>query len=127
MLRGLEAFVSSCLPAEGREGGSGLLAVLLQQYWALPEQQQMAQLELAQAAAGRSCAYLRCANVAGLGGPATGDGLGSKRCSKCRAVWYCGTTCSHADWRAGHRHVCSALGAARVAVQVQQTEQHGQA
>jgi hypothetical protein len=31
VLRGLEAFVSSCLPAEGREGGSGLLAVLLQQ------------------------------------------------------------------------------------------------
>ena len=22
-------------------------------------------------------------------------------CSACRAVWYCGTACSHADWRAG--------------------------
>ncbi len=36
-------------------------------------------------------------------------------CSACRAVWYCGTACSHADWRAGHRRVCKALGAARAA------------
>ena len=35
--------------------------------------------------------------------------------SACRAVWYCGTTCSHADWWAGHRRVCKALGAARAA------------
>ena len=35
--------------------------------------------------------------------------------SACRAVWYCGTACSHADWRAGHRRVCKALGAARAA------------
>ena len=34
-------------------------------------------------------------------------------CSACRAVWYCGTACSHADWRAGHRRVCKALGAER--------------
>ena len=34
-------------------------------------------------------------------------------CSACRAVWYCGTACSHADWRAGHRRMCKALGAAR--------------
>ena len=34
-------------------------------------------------------------------------------CSACRAVWYCGTACSHADWRAGHKRVCKALGAAR--------------
>ncbi len=35
-------------------------------------------------------------------------------CSACRAVWYCGTACSHADWReGGHRRVCKALGAAR--------------
>jgi hypothetical protein len=31
-------------------------------------------------------------------------------------AWYCGTACSHADWRAGHRRVCRALGPARVAV-----------
>ena len=36
-------------------------------------------------------------------------------CSVCRAVWYCGTACSHADWRAGHRRVCRALGATRAA------------
>ena len=34
-------------------------------------------------------------------------------CSGCRAVWYCGTACSHADWRAGHKRMCKPLGAAR--------------
>ncbi|KAI3433879.1 hypothetical protein D9Q98_003681 [Chlorella vulgaris] len=72
-------------------------------------------LELAQAAATRKCAYLCCANLAGEGGPAAGQGAGSQRCSKCRVAWYCGTACSHADWRAGHRRVCRALGAARLA------------
>ncbi|PRW60685.1 phosphatidylinositol N-acetylglucosaminyltransferase [Chlorella sorokiniana] len=72
-----------------------------------------AQLALAQAAPTRSCAYLRCANLGGEGGPAAGQGAGSMRCSACRAVWYCGTACSHADWRAGHKRVCKALGAAR--------------
>ncbi len=34
--------------------------------------------------------------------------------SACRAVWYCSTACSHADWReGGHRRMCKALGAAR--------------
>jgi hypothetical protein len=75
-------------------------------------------LELAQAAATRSCAYLRCANLAGEGGPAAGPGTGSQRCSKCKVAWYCGTACSHADWRAGHRRVCRALGAAREAAEV---------
>ena len=36
-------------------------------------------------------------------------------CSACRAVWYCGTACSHADWRAGHKRVCKALAAERQA------------
>ena len=36
-------------------------------------------------------------------------------CRACRAAWYCGTACSHADWRAGHKRVCKALGTARVA------------
>ena len=31
----------------------------------------------------------------------------------CRAVWYCGTACSHADWWAGHRRVCKVLAAER--------------
>jgi hypothetical protein len=74
-------------------------------------------LELAQAAATRSCAYLRCANLAGEGGPAAREGLGSQRCSKCKVAWYCGTACSHADWRAGHWRTCKALGPARVAGQ----------
>ncbi|KAL4852781.1 WD repeat-containing protein 44 [Chlorella vulgaris] len=72
-------------------------------------------LELAQAAAARSCAFLGCANLAGEGGPAARQGAGSQRCSKCRVAWYCGTACSHADWRAGHRRMCRVLGAARAA------------
>ncbi len=136
------------------------LADLMQQYYALPAVEAERQLALAQAAAGRSCAYLRCTNLGGEGGPAAGQGAGSMRCrcvwdgvrlarlalwvagvdsqvlgtlvwhalcspqlpypctppacSACRAVWYCGTACSHADWRqGGHRRVCKALGAAR--------------
>ncbi|KAL4856193.1 Zinc finger MYND domain-containing protein 10 [Chlorella vulgaris] len=75
------------------------------------EPQPGAVLELAQASSTRSCAYLRCANLAGEGGPAAGQGAGSQRCSKCKVAWYCGTACSHADWRAGHRQMCRALGA----------------
>ena len=128
------------------------LAAALLDWWRRPEQQQQDALALAQAAAGRCCAYLRCANLGGEGGPAAGQGVGSMRCrcegvgvgraaevqqallsasnvthhpplstsprprSACRAVWYCGTACSHADWRqGGHRRVCKALGAARAA------------
>ena len=91
------------------------LARLLQQYWQLPEQQAAARLELAQAAATRSCAYLGCANLGGSGGPAEGEGEGSKKCTVCR-VSYCGEACSHADWRAGgRRKVCQALAAERQA------------
>ena len=90
------------------------LAAALLEHWARPEQQQQDALQLAQAAAARSCAYLRCSNVGGEGGPAVGQGAGSQRCGACRAVWYCSTACSHADWRqGGHRRVCKALGAAR--------------
>ena len=108
----------------GADGGPDSLAVvqpaadlarLLQQYWQLPEQQAAARLELAQAAATRSCAYLVCANLGGSGGPAAGEGEGSKKCRVCR-VSYCGEACSHADWRAGgHRKVCQALAAERQA------------
>jgi hypothetical protein len=28
-------------------------------------------------------------------------------------LFYCGTSCSHADWRAGHRRVCKVLAADR--------------
>ncbi|KAI7844408.1 hypothetical protein COHA_002002 [Chlorella ohadii] len=103
--------ISDRLPAATR------LADLLHQWWQpamQPERHKAAQLVLAQAAATRSCAYLRCANLGGKGGPAAGEVVGSKRCSACRAVWYCGTACSHADWReGGHRRVCKPLGAAR--------------
>ena len=63
------------------------LAAALLQHWRRPEQQQEDALALAQAAAARSCAYLRCANVGGEGGPAAGEGAGSARCSACRSVW----------------------------------------
>ena len=72
-------------------------------------------VELAQAATARSCAYLRCTNLGLEGGPAAGQ-AGSLKCSGCRAAQYCSTACSHADWRAGHRRVCKALAAARQAV-----------
>ncbi|KAL4447715.1 hypothetical protein ABPG75_004934 [Micractinium tetrahymenae] len=91
-------------------------AQALQRRWEEQQagRQAAAQLELAQAAATRCCAYLRCPNLGAEGGPAAGQQPGSKRCGRCRAVWYCGTDCSHADWRAGgHRKVCSALAAAR--------------
>ena len=164
------------------------LADALLDWWRRPEAQQEQQLEAAQAAAARSCAYLRCSNLAGGGGPAAGEGEGSQRCrcgrgdwklsvgwlvrrvagfchivapqcqgggfwdegvatagsllnlqlfllsirccppylpcSACRAVWYCGTACSHADWReGGHRRICKALGAARAAEKAARRQQ----
>ena len=56
------------------------LAALMQQYYSLPAVEAERQLALAQAAAGRSCAYLRCANLGGEGGAAAGQGVGSMRC-----------------------------------------------
>jgi hypothetical protein len=88
---------------------------LLHQWLKLPGTIKQQQLVASQAAAARSCAYLRCANVAGQGGPAAGQGVGSMRCSACHAVWYCGTACSHADWRAGHKRMCELLAAERQA------------
>ena len=90
------------------------VAAAVQQFWATPERLAATRLEAAQAAAVRSCAYLRCANLPGFsGGAAAAEGAGSMRCSACRSVWYCGEACSHADWRAGHRRVCKALKDAR--------------
>ena len=99
------------------------LAAALQAWWDTPEQQAAAQLELAQAATTRACAYLRCANLAGSGGPEAGQGAGSLRCSGCRVAWYCGTTCSHADWRAGHKRVCAVLADERAAAKAQAAAQ----
>ena len=98
--------------------GAALLA-----YYELPDQRAAERLELARIAATRSCAYLRCSNLAAGGGPAAGEGDGSKKCSACRAVWYCGECCSHSDWRAGHRRVCKALAAERQAAKEQQQRQ----
>ena len=93
------------------------LAALMQQGWQQTGQGAAARLELAQAAATRSCAHMACANLAGEGGgQEAGDGGGGKLCGGCRAVRYCGVACSHADWRAGgHRRVCRELAAARAA------------
>ena len=55
-------------------------AALLQRADAILGAEQQPQLTLAQAAATRSCAYLRCANLRGEGGPAAGEGVGSKKC-----------------------------------------------
>ena len=56
------------------------LGAALLEWWALPKQAGPLRLEAAQAAAARSCAYLRCANLAADGGPAAGQGVGSMRC-----------------------------------------------
>ena len=64
----------SALPAN-RCVGAALL-----NWWRRPTAQQEQQLEAAQAAAARSCAYLRCTNLGSSGGPAAGQGEGSQRC-----------------------------------------------
>lgn len=64
------------------------LAFLLHRFQALPEQRAGAQLNLAKAAAARSCAYLRCSQVECGGGPAAGEGSSSKKCSACRVAYY---------------------------------------
>jgi hypothetical protein len=84
-----------CLPAACQ------LATAMLDFWRQGEAAAAEQLQLAQAAAARSCAFLRCANLGLEGGPAAGQGEGSLKCSACRAVHYRGTACSHADWRAG--------------------------
>lgn len=56
------------------------LAAALLEHWRRPEAAEAGQLELAQAAAARSCAYLGCANVGFEGGPAAGEGAGAKCC-----------------------------------------------
>ena len=66
--------VSTLLPPARR------LAAALLAWWRRPEAPPAAALEAVQAAAARSCAYLRCANLGGEGGPAAGPGGGSQRC-----------------------------------------------
>ena len=80
------------------------LANLLHDWWQpdmQPERYAEAQLALVQAAATRSCAYLRCANLGGEGGPAAGQGAGSMRCRSALKwggrvlVWRCGAGVEH--------------------------------
>ena len=89
------------------------MAAPVETYYQQPEQRAAADLELAQAAATRSCANLRCPNVGGEGREA--EGRLNQRCSACRAVRYCCRECSVVDWRVGHKRVCGALAAAVVA------------
>ena len=63
------------------------LAAALWAWHQQPEQLAVHRLALARAAAARSCAYLRCPNLAGEGGPAAGQGAGSSKCSGCREAW----------------------------------------
>ena len=86
------------------------LAALVEAFYQQPEQRAAAALELAQAAATRRCANLRCPNIGGEGREA--EGRPNQRCSVCRAVRYCCRECSVVDWRAGHKRVCGALAAA---------------
>jgi hypothetical protein len=89
------------------------LAELATQAWVLTGRAAESQLARARLAAARSCAYLGCANLAAKAGPAAGQGRGSKKCSGCRAVWYCGEACQLADWReGGHRRMCRKLAVA---------------
>ena len=62
-------------------------ARVLQQRWSAPEPRAAARLELAQAAATRCCAYLRCAALGAGGGTAAGEGEGGKRCAGCGVAW----------------------------------------
>ena len=93
--------------------GAARLAEALQEFWQQQEQRAADELELAQAAATRSCANLRCANLGPTGGPAARQGADSKRCSACLAVWYCCAACQRADWKAGHKRVCKELAVAQ--------------
>jgi hypothetical protein len=100
--------------------GARRLADALLAWQQRPEQLEAERLQLAKAQALRSCAYLCCPNVGGGGSMMAGRGGGGKLCSGCRVAWYCGTACSHADWRAGgHKHACAALRAARLREQQQ--------
>jgi hypothetical protein len=109
-------------PAEAEELSNSLsqaadaVAAQLKPAWHLTQEAAQQRLESAQAAATRSCASLPCANLALEGGAAAGEGKGSLRCGGCKSAWYCGTACSHADWRVGgHRRACKMLAAARAA------------
>lgn len=78
--RGMEAVERAAAGQQDVLPPARSLAAALLDWWRRPEQEAADQLELAQAAATRSCAYLPCANLGGGGGPAAGQGEGSQRC-----------------------------------------------
>jgi hypothetical protein len=92
---------------------AGRVAALVEAYYQQPEQRAAAALELAQAVATRSCAILRCPNVAGQGREA--EGRPNQRCSACHVVRYCCRKCNVVDWKAGHKRMCSVLAAVAAA------------
>lgn len=67
-------------------------------------------VEVAEVLSTRRCAHLGCTDVAGASEVAAPRG---KRCASCLAVRYCSKACQLADWKAGHKAVCSELAARR--------------
>lgn len=86
------------------------LGAAMQLWWQLPRQQAEAALALAQAAATRECAFLRCANLAGDEAREAAGKTRNQVCSGCRVCRFC-AGCAAPAWKAGHRRVCKALAA----------------
>lgn len=99
-------FLGTLLPA-----AADLAALLLTVWEQQPGSKAQMAVELSLASATRSCANLRCAN------PATVGGKRNPRCSGCRTVRYCCRQCSVADWRPRHKLVCKVLAAQQQAEQ----------
>lgn len=76
---------------QGAEHAAVAAMALLQRWWQQQDadagMEKVAAVALAQAAATRSCANLRCPSLALQGGPDAKQGVGCKCCSTCRAVW----------------------------------------
>lgn len=91
------------------------LGAALRRCQQLPDQREAAQLELALAAAARSCANLACQNLETVRARELA-GKGNQRCSACKVSRYCCPTCHAQDWRqGGHRRACPLLKAAMAA------------
>lgn len=99
-----EVYQQQALPAATQLGS------LLQEYRLLPEQVAAAELELAEIAACRACANLRCPRLDETTQPA---GSRKSLCAGCRVVRFCGPACIKMAWRDGHKRVCAVLAAKR--------------
>jgi hypothetical protein len=51
----------------------------------------------------------RVCNVCGASKPEDRNKTNMLRCSRCRAVYYCGADCQRADWKAAHKKECVAV------------------